>query len=333
MDRVLDLSYEVTSQMLEHKISNGISWRRSSVKPQESIIYLNDGAVRELVHVSNLMSCSSKVQEQCSIDQFECPELIRVMHKVKKRIDVGPGFAVVHALPIAEIGREAATAIFWLLGKILGRPVAQKWDQTMMYKVRDTGQLYSYGVRGSYTNVELCFHNDNAFNIAVPRTVGLLCINPAKSGGTSRFCSFYSVHNELLQKHPKILSRLYEPVYWDRQKEHDDKEPIVAYAPIFRWKNGQLYVRANVSLNRKGYKILGLEIDARTEDALSTFEETLSNPELWTELPLKAGELQYLNNQEIAHYRSKFEDFEDPMEKRLLIRSWHRDHGAEQYDG
>ena len=333
MHNVLDLSHEASPQMLEQEISNGFSWLRSSANPEASIIQINEVASRELIDLSDLILGSSRTREEYSLNEFHIPALVNIMQQVRKIINHGPGFAVIDAFPINKIGRETAITIFWLLGKIIGRPVEQKWDETMLYEVQDTGQSYSYGVRGSYTNVELCFHNDNAFNIAVPRAVGLFCINPAKSGGTSRFCSFYSVHNELLRKHPEALSRLYEPIYWDRQKEHGDEEPIAAYAPIFRWENNQLYVRANVSLNRKGYKVLGLEIDTRTEDALSVFEECLSNPEFWVELPLQSGELQYLNNQEIAHYRSEFEDYDDPLQKRLLIRSWHREHGEVQYHG
>ena len=65
----------------------------------------------------------------------------------------------------------------------------------------------------------------------------------------------------------------------------------------------------------------------------TAFAKCLSNPEFWVELPLQSGELQYLNNQEIAHYRSEFEDYDDPLQKRLLIRSWHREHGEVRYNG
>ena len=333
MNNVLDLSHEVSTQTLDKEISNGFSWLRSSINPEKSVVQITNAASNELKLMANSIQGSSREREKFSLDQFHVPELVNLMKKVRHMINSGPGFAVINSLPISEMGRETATTIFWLLGSIIGRRVAQKWDETILYEVKDTGQAYSYGVRGSYTNVELGFHNDNAFNVSVPKAVGLLCINPAKSGGTSRFCSFYSVHNELLRKYPDYLSRLYKPIYWDRQKEHSDEEPIAAFAPIFRWKDKQLYVRANVSLNRKGYNILGLEMDALTQDALSVFEECLANPDFWVELPLKPGELQYLNNQEIAHYRSEFEDYEDPLEKRLLIRSWHREQGDTSYNG
>jgi hypothetical protein len=89
-----------------------------------------------------------------------------------------------------------------VLGQLIAAPVAQKWDGTMIYDVTDTGRQFGYGVRGSWTNVELSFHTDNAFGVAPPDYVGLLCLMPAREGGISRFCSLYTVHNEMLRRHP-----------------------------------------------------------------------------------------------------------------------------------
>ena len=62
---------------------------------------------------------STQAREEYSISQFHIPELANAMQKVRNIIDRGPGFAVLHTLPINKIGREAATTIFWLLGKII----------------------------------------------------------------------------------------------------------------------------------------------------------------------------------------------------------------------
>jgi hypothetical protein len=35
----------------------------------------------------------------------------------------------------------------------------------------------------------------------------------------------------------------------------------------------------------------------------------------------------------LAHYRSEFEDFDDPSKKRHLVRNWHRNSGEVGYDG
>ena len=125
--------------------------------------------------------------------------------------------------------------------------------------------------RGSYTNVELVFHTDNASGVAQPAYVGLLCHYPAVEGGLSRFCSMYTVHNAMLERHPEHLARLYEPLLWDRQAEHAQGNDKVRRAPMFRWNGQRLEVRANTNLNEKGYQVAGEEMDTVTRAAIAEF--------------------------------------------------------------
>ena len=67
--------------------------------------------------------------------------------------------------------------------------------------------------------------------------------------------------------------------------------------------------------------------------AIQVIEEVTSSPDLWIEAPLKRGEVQYLNNHELGHYRSDFEDYDDIDKKRHLYRLWHRSDGDITYDG
>ena len=85
----------------------------------------------------------------------------------------------------------------------------------------------------------------------VPDYVGLFCRYQAVAGGASRFCSLYSVHQRMLEQYPGALKRLYQPMYFDRQKEHRDGAPRVCWAPYFSWRGDRLYARANSSLVRK----------------------------------------------------------------------------------
>ena len=211
--------------------------------------------------------------------------------------------------------------------------MAQKWNGQIIYDVSDTGQAYSYGVRGSHTTAELNFHTDNAFARMVPDYVGLLCRHPARSGGVSRFCSLYSVHQRMRERYPDSLARLYQPVLFDRQKEHRDGAPPVCLAPYFSWRGERLFARANASLIRKGYEVAGRPIDAALADALDAIDEVCAAADLWYEAPLQRGQIQYLNNHEVGHYRSAFEDHEDPTRKRHLYRLWHRETGTPSYDG
>jgi alpha-ketoglutarate-dependent taurine dioxygenase len=266
-------------------------------------------------------------------EQFDMTALHDFVARAKGLLDGHPGIAVIDRLPLGVMEEDDAIALFWVLGKLIGRPVAQKWDGTMLYDVMDKGQQYSYGVRGSYTNVELLFHTDNAFAVAQPDCVALLCLQPAVEGGISRFCSIYAVHNRLLAEYPRELERLYRCVLWDRQAEHAADAPKVTKAPVFSYQEGRLSARLNVSLVRKGYQVAGIEMDNETADALAALKTVADHPDLWFELPIERGQLQFLNNRDIAHYRSTFRDHEDPARKRHLVRTWYRERGLPTYDG
>ena len=102
---------------------------------------------------------------------------------------------------------------------------------------------------------------------------------------------------------------------------------------MFSVAQGRLRVRANPALVRKGHEVAALTMDDELLAALSLFEECANAPEHWFELPLQRGQIQYLNNVDIAHYRSEFVDHDDPALKRHLVRTWHRRRGAPSYDG
>ena len=120
---------------------------------------------------------------------------------------------------------------------------------------------------------------------------------------------------------------------FDRQAEHAPGEARTTCAPFFSWDGTRLSARANVALARKGYEVAGEAPDRELVDALNAVEAIANAPDLWVEAPLQRGQLQYLNNREVAHYRSHFEDHPDPALKRHLYRTWHRNRGRRSYDG
>jgi hypothetical protein len=166
-----------------------------------------------------------------------------------------------------------------------------------------------------------------------PDYVGLFCRRPAKTGGVSRFCSLYSVHQRMLEQYPEELARLYQPVYFDRQKEHHEGAEKVCLAPYFSWRDGRMFARANASLIRKGYEVAGQQMDALLASSLDAIDEVCAAQDLWFGAPLQRGQVQYLNNHEVGHYRSAFEDHDDSQYKRHLYRLWHREAGDSSYDG
>ena len=120
---------------------------------------------------------------------------------------------------------------------------------------------------------------------------------------------------------------------YDRQKEHREGAPPVCLAPWFSWRGERLFARANSSLVRKGYEVAGEAMDSALADALDAIDEVCAANDLWYQAPLQRGQIQYLNNHEVGHYRSAFEDYEEAERKRHVYRLWHREEGTISYDG
>ena len=309
------------------------AWLAREVAESDWLIPLDDAARREIDRLGVFIAANPLQDLQRRVSDFSLPHCADAMEGMKRAVEHGVGFAVLDRIPMDDHPLEVLVEIYWLLGQFIGRPVAQKWNGEMIYNVRDTGQAYRYGVRGSHTSVELVFHTDNAFARMVPDYVGLLCRYPAAEGGISRFCSLYTVHRRMQERHPALLERLYRPMYFDRQKEHAEGAPPVCLAPYFSWDGDRLNARANSSLVRKGYEVAGQDMDDELAAALDAIDEVCSSEDIWYEAPLERGQIQYLNNHEVGHYRSRFQDHEDPEKRRHLFRLWHRERGSVCYDG
>ena len=202
----LDCSHEVCTPRQPQ--SDRLVWLARDIEQRDYLVILSDEAMAEIERLARYLVANPLPILQRRLDEFDLPACRALMAQMKKILDDGVGFAVLERLPMDDYPVETLVEIYWLLGQFIGRPVAQKWNGQMIYDVRDTGADYAYGTRGSHTAVELVFHTDNAFAHMVPDYVGLLCRNPAKSGGVSRFCSLYSVHRHLLERVPEQLERL-----------------------------------------------------------------------------------------------------------------------------
>ncbi len=327
----LDCSNEVSA--MREPGSDRLVWLAPEVRRADYVVPLGQDALDEIRRLIDYFEANPLPLLERRLDELQIPACRAAMAQMKSILDDGVGFAVLDRLPMEDYPIDALLPVYWVLGQCIGRPVAQKWDGQMIYDVADTGAEYAYGTRGSHTSVELNFHTDNAFARMVPDYVGLFCRNPAKRGGLSRFCSLYSVHRRMQERYPEALARLYQPMLFDRQKEHCEGAAPVCLAPFFSWYRDRLFARANASLVRKGYEVAGETMDAELVAALAAIDEVCAEPDLWFEAPLERGQVQYLNNHEVGHYRSAFEDFSEPERKRHLYRLWHRETGSSSYDG
>ena len=312
------------------------AWTRATIGAADWTVTLSEPAIGELLIVRDelrrapvptflldprdyaLDACRAAMAEVCSVTQS------------------GPMFAVLDRLPMAEIARDEAIQLYWLLSSLLARPVAQKITGQMFYDVMDTGAKLrpGSGIRPTVTNVDLRFHNDNSYNETPPEYVCLLCLHPARQGGISQVMSVATVHQALQDRHPELMPRLYKPFWYDRHAEHLPGEPSTFAAPIFeRGADGAIKARLALSEIHAGYELRGERLDNETAAALSAVQSVFDRPDLHVELGFEPGQIQYVNNRATGHARTEFVDFDEPERKRHLVRLWLRDAGKRGYCG
>ena len=321
--------------VLDRPIVGRQAWTRADVRESDWRIVLSETAQRELVEAAATLRRQPVPLLALRADSLDLPACRTAMDQVREVLTDGPRFCLLDRLPIEQLSLDEAKALYWILSSMLARPVAQKLDGTIVYDVHDTGRkaLPGSGVRPDKTNIDLQFHNDNSYNAAMPEYVGLLCVRPALEGGLSRVMSFATAHNALRARHREVLARLYEPFWFDRQREFHPGEPETFSAPLFV-RDGEC-IRARLSLHqiRGGYALRGGVMDNETTAALEAIREVFSDDALQVHFRLEAGQIQYVANREIGHSRTEFRDFDEPDRRRLLIRLWLRNDGAQGYMG
>jgi len=320
--------------MIEHRIEAASAWKRADIKDQDFRVKLDASCLDEIRRVVDEIRAHPLPTILRSPADFDMTNCHAAMAEVRRILKHGVRFAVVDRLPVEELSKAEAEAVYWLLASMVARPVAQKLDGTMIYDVHDTGKqaLPGSGVRPDKTNIEIRFHIDNAYNTTPPEIVGLLCLKTAKSGGVSRVLSFHSVHNELLARHPELLPRLYRPFWFDRQKEFFDGETETFAAPIFE-DDEELRSRFSAHQINGGYKLRGEALDNEGAAALAATLDIFEEPDLSIDFEFQPGEIQFVDNRTLGHSRTEFEDWPDPEHRRHLVRLWLRDHGRRAYTG
>jgi alpha-ketoglutarate-dependent taurine dioxygenase len=262
------------------------------------------------------------------------PACRRLMAAVREQLNTGMGFAIIDRLPIDEFDVETSKKLYWILMNMIGGTVAQKWDGTLLYDVTDTKMetAAGNGVRSSKTNAAQGYHVDNAFNLP-PDFVALFCLQTAVEGGISGLISFETVYNLLLERYPDILPRLYQPFYYDRQREHAPDDVLTHQKPMIEYDGKTIAFNFSPRIIRQGYELAGVEMDAEARAALDALREITESPGLGKSFAFERGQIQIVNNRQLGHRRTGYTDHADPAMRRHLVRVWIRNSGRPFYMG
>jgi hypothetical protein len=309
--------------MLTHSITDARAWRANTIDAREHWYYpLSDRCLAALDETMQQLRRAPKPATELLVSDTPCVHCADEFRPVLTALESGRGFAIISGLPCGRYSVAEQQAAYWLVGQLLGLPFAQNVQGTLLYDVRDTGQDVRYGARFSVTNADTGFHTDNSFGEDIVDYVGLLCIQTAKSGGLNQLISVYSLHNELLTRHPDALEVLYQPFHVDRRGGLRPGDAPTIQFPILDWDAGGLVCRYLRYWIEAGHDKAGVPMTPAQSRALAALDEVLGSPALQVEFGLKPGDMWFINNRWLLHSRSVFEDHAEPERRRHYVRLW-----------
>ena len=294
-------------------------WTKNlSSDSNEFLVDLDDNVIGELLQKRDLL-------DQHNIQHFT--HLKTQIQHIKQVILIqGCGFCVINGTNFTAFDKHELSNIHILISKIFGELLIQNKQGEQIVEVKDLGKTLSTGGRYHHTKEGGSYHTDGCHIFENPPDyVGLLCLNPAKNGGVSKFISAYTIHNKL-QEDKNLLRILYEKFYMDKRNENQADEIPTQFVPIFTYNNGKLNCRCcQRELIDSGHEKMNKPLTEYQKNALDNLDKLLANENLAVSYLLKKGDMMYSNNKWLIHDRTDFEDSDDENLKRALLRTWIRE--------
>ena len=295
------------------------TWTKNlSSDSNEFLVDLDDNVIGELLQKRDLL-------DQHNIQHFT--HLKTQIQHIKQAILIqGCGFCVINGTNFTAFDKHELSNIHILISKIFGELLIQNKQGEQIVEVKDLGKTLSTGGRYHHTKEGGSYHTDGCHIFENPPDyVGLLCLNPAKNGGVSKFISAYTIHNKL-QEDKNLLRILYEKFYMDKRNENQADETPTQFVPIFTYNNGKLNCRCcQRELIDSGHEKMNKPLTEYQKNALDNLDKLLANENFAVSYLLKKGDMMYSNNKWLIHDRTDFEDSDDENLKRSLLRTWIRE--------
>jgi len=274
-------------------------------------------SINELLNEKNNLS-------KTTIENF--PILQKEILKLKNEFLInGCGFLIINHTSFKDFTEDEMVEIFRIISLGFGELLIQNIKNEKLVIITDEGKSMMTGGRYHQTKEGGSFHTDSPQWDKVPDFVGLLCVNPAKLGGTSKYVSAYTLHNEILKSESNFLSVLYANFHFDKRGEFKDGESATTFKPIFEFENNELKFRYLRDYIDAGQKKVNSPLSTQQNDILNKLDEIIHNEDFSVSYDLKQFDMTFFNNKRIIHGRVGFEDYIESDQKRLMIRSWIQD--------
>lgn len=303
------------------------AWGAGDLKGRETDIFYDitaaarDEIIAGLEHVrSNGFTLATVEQEDMRL-----PSLARDVPHLRAVLDHGIGFFVIRGLPLDGLTVEESQILSWSVSNYLGKVIRQNYSGLRVELLTDKQSNDGDPYRISQTNKFFDFHSDNGvLEPRPPNYIGLLCLQPARTGGESVLVSAYTLHNAVLREMPQALPLLYEDFYADKPKLQTragaDQDPVKY--PIFERHGSDLYMRYNRAFIEAGMQLAGKPLSADQIALLNFLDRCMQTDSMVFRYTLQRGEMLIANNLGTLHSRTAYVDWSEPERHRQLLRSW-----------
>lgn len=316
---------------------NKAAWRGSELDVSDWKESLSNEQIIDientLIHAANSchLNLNTTIQEEdelapilSKLTKNDCPfghVMENTIERWKQKISVNDmGFRVISGVPVEKWTIAKSELFFWCVGLHLGRTGAQNNEGHLLGHVRDIGGDHSKD-RQFKSSGFIKFHCDGA------DVVGLLSLSKPMEGGTSRIISSVTVYNEFVKEKPNLVNELYEYTALDARGTGGIDflwiKPLRYYNDILRTFWHEEYFSSAFQLTNAPQQ------SEKQREAHEFYSSILSRNDLYLDMELEVGDIQFCSNHVILHSRTGYTDFPREEDEKLgidrrrhLLRLW-----------
>ena len=233
---------------------------------------------------------------------------------IRSELRDGAGFALVR--DVVSHSADAGDCLT-RFGQALGRLLPQNAKQEVLVEIVDFSDEDEFDDRGYRSPGELNPHTDP------PPMIVLLCLRPARHGGTNRLVSADSIREAIRKENVDLLPVLEEGFAFFMPDETTpgagrsrDVIPVLIDGP-----GGMSCIYYRPFIERAA-EVAGAPLSGKSVAALDLFDHFANDPGLQVQHTLVAGEALILNNYRVLHARDEYEDWPEKAKRRYLLRLW-----------
>jgi hypothetical protein len=192
------------------------------------------------------------------------------------------------------------------------------------FDVQDRGLDYTKeAIPVSKTKAETGYHTDSTAKHYYPDIIGLLCLQPALSGGESLMTNAANLLIHLHEKFPELTNLLHTPLCRDVITPGTVQDLTAIRAndiPLFQYDDqGGVIFRYMRYWIESALEKLEEPAPAGLKDVLNAIDSFFAHPENAMSFRLNRGDMLFVNNRFICHNRTAFVDGDKP---RVYVRTW-----------